>query len=305
MSTLIYTILTLCAIGVIAALVLYFVARKFHVEEDERIDVVERKLPGANCGGCGFAGCRAFATAMVESDDISSLYCSVGGGDVMADIASYLGKEAPVKEPLVATVRCGGSCDKRPRTNIYGGVRSCSVASALYVGETACAYGCFGYGDCVEACQFDAIHINPETGLAEVDFEKCTACGACVTACPKGIIELRKRWPKGRAIYVSCVSRDKGPATIKACKAGCIACRKCEKVCEFGAITIENNVAYIDYTKCRLCRKCVAECPTGAIKMIGLAPLPKKEAAPKAEPAKSTDAVQPATTVAKAEPKQD
>ena len=144
------------------------------------------------------------------------------------------------------------------------------------MGESACAYGCLGYGDCVEACAFDAIKVNPETGIAEVDPDKCTACGACVKACPKKIIELRKKWPKNRAVYVACASKDKGAVTMKACKAGCIGCSKCLKVCEFGAITIENNVAFIDSTKCRLCRKCVAECPTGAIKMVGLAPLPPK-----------------------------
>ena len=225
MTTLIYTILTLCIIGVVAAVVLYFVAQKFKVEEDPRIDETEKMLPGANCGGCGFPGCRGLATALVESDDISALYCSVGGEECMGKIAQYLGKAAPKKEPQVATVRCGGSCEKRPKTNSYNGSSSCAIASALYAGETGCAYGCLGYGDCVEACAFDAIHINPETGLAEVDADKCTACGACVKACPKGIIELRKRWPKNRAIYVSCVSKDKGAVKMKACKAGCIGCR--------------------------------------------------------------------------------
>lgn len=299
MNTLIFTILTLCILGIVAAVVLYFVAQKFKVEEDPRIDDVEKMLPGANCGGCGFAGCRAFATAMVENDDILNLYCAVGGADCMSRIAGYLGKAAPTKEPLVATVRCGGTCEKRPRTNTYVGASSCAVVSSLYVGETGCSYGCLGYGDCVAVCAFDAIHINPETGLAEVDPDKCTACGACVKACPKGVIELRKKWPKNRAIYVSCVSKDKGAAVMKACKAGCIGCGKCFKVCEFGAITIENNLAFIDSTKCRLCRKCVGECPTGAIKMIGLAPLVKKEAAadaPKPAPAaKPVEKAEPAT----------
>lgn len=298
MTVLLSTILTLSLLGILAAVVLYFVAQKFKVEEDPRIDEVEKMLPGANCGGCGFAGCRGMADALVKNDDISALFCPVGGGDTMKGIAAYLGKAAPEKEPMVATVRCGGVCDKRPRTNTFDGAKSCAVASSLYVGETACAYGCLGYGDCVAACAFDAIHINPETGIAEVDAEKCTACGACVKACPKKIIELRKKWPKGRAVYVGCVSKDKGAVVMKACKAGCIGCGKCEKVCAFGAITIENNLAYIDSQKCKLCRKCVNECPTDAIKLVGMEPLPKTPKAPAAKAAEGA-AVKAETPAAK------
>ena len=286
------TILTLCVLGVLAAVILYFVAQKFKVEEDPRIDEVEKMLPGANCGGCGFAGCRGMADALVKRDDISALFCPVGGGSVMKACATYLGKAAPEKEPQVATVRCGGTCAKRPRTNTFDGARSCAVASSLYVGETGCSFGCLGCGDCVEACQFGAIAVNPETGIPEVDPEKCTACGACVKACPKHIIELRKKRPRGHALYVSCVSHDKGAVVMKACKAGCIGCGKCAKVCPFDAITVEGNLAYVDSEKCRLCRKCVNECPTGAICLVGLAPLPltprptsAPAAAPKAAPA--------------------
>ena len=150
--------------------------------------------------------------------------------------------------------------------------------NACGAGETACGFGCLGCGDCVEACQFDAIRMNPETGLPEVDEEKCTSCGACVKACPRHIIELRKKGPKGRRVYVSCVNKDKGPAAMKACKAACIGCGKCEKECPFGAITVENNVSYIDFSKCRLCRKCVAVCPTKAIHTVNFpAPKPKPE----------------------------
>lgn len=302
MEVLLYTILTLCALGVLSAVILYFVAQKFRVEEDPRIDQVEKMLPGANCGGCGFAGCRGLADALVRQDDIASLFCPVGGGDCMKAVAAYLGKSAPEKEPQVATVRCGGTCAKRPRTNDFNGAKSCAVASSLYVGETGCAFGCLGFGDCVVSCAFDAIHVNPETGLPEVDPDKCTACGACVKACPKMIIELRKKWPKNRAVYVSCVSRDKGAVVMKACKAGCIGCGKCQKVCAFDAITIANNLAYIDPQKCKLCRKCVNECPTGAIRLVGMDPLPKAPKAP-AAPAASEAAKTPAASATSPAPK--
>ena len=157
-------------------------------------------------------------------------------------------------------------------TNVYNGAPSCAVEAALYGGETGCAYGCLGNGDCVAACQFGAIVVNPETGLPEVDETKCTACGACVKACPRNIIELRKKGVKGRRIYVGCVNRDKGAVSRKVCAVSCIGCGKCVRTCPFEAITLENNLAYIDAEKCRLCRKCVAECPTGGIREINFPP---------------------------------
>ncbi len=258
------TIIVLVGLGVVSALVLYFVAQKFKVYEDPRIDTVSDMLPGANCGGCGFAGCRALAERLVADDDISALYCPAGGAEVMGAIAQVLGKAAPEKEPEVAEVRCGGCHKVRPRTNRYDGARSCAVAGALYGGETGCTFGCLGEGDCVRACRFDAIYMT-EGGLPKVDEHKCTACGACVKACPKALIELRKQGVKNRRVYVSCRNRDKGAVAKKACEVACIACGKCEKVCEFDAITVEGNLAFIDSHKCKLCRKCVGECPTGAI----------------------------------------
>lgn len=280
MGNMVATILVVSGLGALLALLLFLVAKKFKVEEDPRIDDVEKILPGANCGGCGFAGCRAMAEALVKSDDISSLYCPVGGGECMKQVAQVLGKEAAEREPLVAVVRCAGSCENRPRINRFDGAQSCKVAATLYAGETGCSFGCLGLGDCALKCDFGALHINPATGLPEVDEEKCTACGACVKACPKMIIELRKKAPKGRKIYVSCVNKDKGAVARKACKVACIGCGKCAKVCAHDAITVENNLAYIDFTKCKMCRKCVAECPTGAIVEFGFPP--RKE--PKEEP---------------------
>ncbi len=304
-DVLLFTILTMCILGVLAAVILYFVAQKFKVFEDPRIDTVESMLPGANCGGCGFPGCRGMADALVKNDDISALYCPVGGASTMNGIAAFLGKAVAEKEPQVAVVRCNGSCDKRPRTNQFDGAPSCAVIASLYGGETACNYGCLGKGDCVAACNFGAIHINPETCLPEVDEEKCTACGACVKACPKMIIELRKKGIKNRRIYVACSNKDKGGIARKACVAACIGCGKCVKTCQFGAITLENNLAYIDASKCKLCRKCAAECPTGAIVEVNFPPRPPKKEGEAAKPAATKMAVvaPSASKPASAEPK--
>ncbi|PKP06852.1 MAG: ferredoxin [Bacteroidetes bacterium HGW-Bacteroidetes-5] len=264
-TTIIFTIVSLTLLGLVLALILYFVAQRFKVEEDPRIDDVEAILPGANCGGCGFAGCRAFAEGCVKAESLDALSCPVGGNEVMKSVASYLGMSVAEKAPQVAVVRCNGNCDTRAKTNHYDGYSSCAVMSTLYSGDTGCSYGCLGHGDCVVSCSFDAIHMDPRTGLPEVDQDKCTACGACVKACPKMIIELRNKGPKNRRIFVSCINKDKGGVARKACTVACIGCLKCQKVCPFEAITISNNLAYIDFNKCKLCRKCVTECPTHAI----------------------------------------
>lgn len=291
MSTIVITIISLCAIGIASAVILYFVAQKFKVEEDPRIDIVEGLLPGANCGGCGYPGCRGLAEAAVKSDTLDGIGCPVGGASTMARIAAALGREVKAQAPKIAVVRCNGNCTNRPRTSEYGGARSCAIEHSLYIGDTACAFGCLGCGDCVTACPFDAIHMNPETLLPEVEDDKCVACGACVKACPRNIIELRNKGPKDRRVFVSCVNKDKGGVARKACKVACIGCGKCVKECPFEAITLENNLAYIDYTKCRLCRKCVSVCPTGAIHETNFPPrkitetAPAKPAAPKPTPA--------------------
>lgn len=277
--TVLLTIISLCAIGVTAAIILYFVAQKFKVDEDPRIDKVEEALPGANCGGCGFPGCRGMAEACVKAEDLNSLFCPVGGADTMKDVASILGKEVKEKAPKVAVVRCNGTCENRPRKNTYDGALSCAIQANLYGGETDCQFGCLGCGDCVSVCQFDAIHMG-ENGLPIVDQDACVACGACVSACPKDIIELRNKGPKDRRVYVACKNEDKGGLAKKACNTACIGCMKCVKVCPFDAITVKNNLSYIDPDKCKLCRKCVAVCPTGAIQAVNF-PTPTPKAKPK------------------------
>lgn len=277
-TTILFTIVSLTVLGSVLALILYFVAQKFKVEEDPRIDLTEAALPGANCGGCGYAGCRAFAEACVKADELDSLFCPVGGNDVMKSVSAVLGKEVKEVAPKVAVVRCNGNCDVRQKTNHYDGYSSCAVMASLYAGDTACSFGCLGQGDCVVVCNFDAIKMDSRTGLPEVDQDKCTACGACVKACPKFIIELRNKGPKNRRIFVSCVNKDKGGVARKACAVACIGCSKCQKVCPYDAITMSNNLAYIDYNKCKLCRKCVTECPTRAIWEVNFpVRVPKKE----------------------------
>ena len=270
-------VISLGVIGAVGAIILYAASKKFEVSEDPRIAQVQEVLPAANCGGCGYPGCSGFATACVGADTLEGLFCPVGGVDVMGKVAGILGKEATSADAMLAVVRCNGTCEARPKINQYDGVKSCAVASSLYGGETGCSFGCLGFGDCVDVCNFDAIFINPVTGIAEVIEDKCTSCGACVKACPKNLIELRKKGPKSRRIFVSCMNKDKGVVAKKACSNACIGCSLCFKECAFDAIKIENNLAYIDYNKCRLCRKCVDVCPTNAIHELNFPPKKEKK----------------------------
>jgi len=277
-NVVLFTIITLSTIGAASAVILFFVAQKFKVFEDPRIDQVESVLPLANCGGCGFAGCRNFAETLVKSESFDGLFCPVGGNETMKNIASILGRQAVEQEARVAVIRCNGIPLNRPRTNHYDGVQTCTITHSLYIGESGCPFGCLGYGECVSVCDFNAITMNPVTMFPEVIDEKCTACGACVKVCPRKIIELRKKNPKDRKIFVSCINTEKGAVARKNCTVACIGCGKCVKICPWEAITLENNLAYIDPVKCRLCRKCIVECPTNSILETGF-PARKEKAA--------------------------
>jgi Na+-translocating ferredoxin:NAD+ oxidoreductase RNF subunit RnfB len=264
MSTILLTVFILVTLGVVSAVVLYYVATKFHVIDDPRIDEVEAVLPAANCGGCGYPGCRAFAENMVKADKTDAFFCPVGGAPVMAQIGQLLGVETKLQSPKVAVLLCSGSCDKRAKTNVYDGAKTCAIASSLYGGDTGCAYGCYGYGDCVAVCSFNAMHINMLTGLVEIDEHLCTGCGACLKACPKNILELRLKGENGQRIYVACSNKDKG-AVNKNCGVACIGCSKCEKICQHNAIRMNGSLAYINDEKCTQCRECAPVCPTKAI----------------------------------------
>ena len=298
LNVILIAVCVLGAIGLIAALILWGTSKKFAVYEDPRIAQVNEVLPGANCGGCGFPGCGGMAAACVKAADggsLEGLLCPVGGQECMNKVAAILGMEAEVSAPKVAVVRCNGTCENRPRVVEYDGVKSCRILNSTAQGETGCAFGCLGCGDCVAACQFDAIHMNPETGLPEVDRTKCTACGACAKACPRNIIEIRQVDDQKQGMVVTCMNKDKGAVAAKVCAASCIGCGKCKQVCGAEAITIDQNLSYIDPAKCISCRACEEACPKACIIMLGE---PRKVIAKKPVAAKPAAAAATASSAA-------
>jgi len=253
--------------GVVALLIglLLGIAGKFFaVEVDEKEVAVRNELPGNNCGGCGFPGCDGLAHA-IACGQAPVNGCPVGGEPVAEKIAAIMGVDAGASEKKVAFVRCGGTCDKAGVKSNYYGVNDCAMAMTVPgQGSKTCNYGCMGFGTCVKACPFDAIHVV--NGVAVVDREACKACGKCVAACPKNLIELI---PYKASYFVGCQSKDKGKDVRFACEAGCIGCGLCMKNCEAGAIKVEGNLATIDPSLCTGCGTCFEKCPTKAIKKIG------------------------------------
>ena len=252
-------IVIVVVIGLIAGLILSVASIVFAVPVDEKQEAVRACLPGANCGACGFSGCDGYAKALAEGTAEIGL-CSPGGPDVAEECAAILGKSAGAMEKKVALVQCAGHCDNVSTKVEYEGVNTCQAVSLMYAGDSACAFGCLGYGDCAAACPENAITIC--NGLAAVNDELCVGCGICAKTCPKGVITIV---PAKFKHHVLCVNKDKGAETRKVCKTGCIGCMKCQKTCEFGAITVTNNNATIDYSKCTNCGKCAEVCPVKAI----------------------------------------
>lgn len=257
-------ILTLGIIGIIAAVILYIVSKKFKVEEDPRIEAIAEALPGANCGGCGYAGCHALAEAIVKAGSSKGITCTAGGSGTGAKVAEIMGETAEVSAPKIAVLRCNGNCANAPAKFHYDSAPTCAFAHTLGCGESGCAFGCLGLGDCVRACSFGGITIDKETGLPRFDEKRCVACGSCMKACPRGLIEARTLI-ENNLVFVACKNQEKGGDAKKNCTAACIGCRKCEKNCPQSAITVENNLAHIDDAECTGCGTCLDNCPTGAI----------------------------------------
>lgn len=260
------TVLILGLTGLLAAIILYVVAKKFYVYENPRIGEVEALLPGANCGGCGFKGCHDFAAACASAKSLEGLYCPTAGKAGMDAVGIVLGLAATERTRKVATVACHGTCALRPVVNSYRGPVSCAIEAATYAGTTDCSWGCLGCGDCERICPQNAITMNETTGLPEVNYRACTGCGACVKACPRHLFSLSDVMNADRrVVHVACSNHDKGPMAMKGCQVSCIACGKCKKACEYDAIVIDNLCAKIDTSVCTRCGACVPVCPRKSI----------------------------------------
>ncbi len=276
--SILYAIIVLGGIGLLGAGILFLVSKRFYVKEDPRIALIEELLPGANCGSCGRSGCHDFACACASATSLDSLVCPGAGDEAMKKIAGIVGLDSVEARPMVASLKCGGSCQVRPAISEYDGASSCAILQQLGSGTTGCPFGCLGCGDCADVCNWNAIHIDPVSGLPVVDADKCTGCGVCVSKCPRHVLELRPKGPKGRRVWVACSNTERGAIARKECAAACIGCMKCEKACAFGAVSVKDNLSYIDAEKCKLCRKCILACPTGAILDSGF-PVSAKEMA--------------------------
>ncbi|NLW11429.1 MAG: RnfABCDGE type electron transport complex subunit B [Clostridiaceae bacterium] len=248
------------AIALALGLVILLTARFFAVPVDNRLDKIKDILPGVNCGACGFTGCEGYARSLADGNQ-DATKCPVGGATTALELSEFLGLAAPDFTPKVAYMYCNGTTEHTSKRFDYSGTRTCAAAHNLFSGPNSCSYGCIGFGDCMEVCNFNAIYY--ENGIIRINADNCTACGLCVKECPKNLINII---PKHKNTYaVQCRNKWPGAQTRKNCGVGCIGCRKCFKACQFDAITMDGTLAVIDHDKCTHCGDCITECPTGAI----------------------------------------
>lgn len=253
-------LLILGVLGIVFGLLLGYASKKFEVKQDPLFAPLRDALPGANCGACGYAGCDAYAKA-VASGSAPIGKCPVGGAKVSEAMSQIMGVEAQESEQLVAYIRCLGNHEVASNRYRYHGVQSCNEAAMIPGGgPKLCAYGCLGFGSCMEACSFDAIELV--NGVARVNEQKCKACGSCVKACPKNLITLI---PASLAIRPSCSNPERGKEVKDVCQVGCIGCGLCARACEAGAIHMENNLPQIDPDLCTGCHACAEKCPVKII----------------------------------------
>jgi len=237
-NTIITSIASMAGLGFLLASVLAFVSQKLKVKEDPKVERINEALPGINCGACGFTSCHEYAVALAEGK-IGPGECKAGGEKVAEKLCGILGVCVQKKAKEIAVLRCGADASRRKKKASYTGIKTCLAAHNTFGGEVLCAYGCLGYGDCRVSCPFGAITLV--NGLPRIDKDKCTACGRCVSACPRRLITVEKI-PAGDFLYVACASRDKCGETRRACPVGCIACGICGKQTG-GAFRVENNLA--------------------------------------------------------------
>ena len=253
-------VLIFAALGVLAGVLLTAASKIFAVETDERVDMISEALPQANCGACGFSGCADYADAIVNRGAECNL-CKPGGEKSAKAIAGIMGVEVSAGEPEVAFVRCGGDCTITPHKYEFSGEQSCAACNRFYNGSKLCTCGCLGYGDCVKVCPQNAISVVNR--IAVVNKAQCIGCGLCAKTCPNDLIVIRRISQK-TDIY--CSSSELAKVTRSKCAEGCIGCKLCEKNCPNGAVTVTDNHAVIDYSKCTDCGKCAEVCRTHAIR---------------------------------------